>query len=157
MKMFSTTKNIVLVVFFISSIALNVATVALEAVATAMSGMFEAVTGLQSGQTKMVRNKQMKSQKIVRDISGKISGRTVKAAARNAGAVVAEAVPYAGIAVIVAVTTADLYDACETMKDMRALGEAVELGVPNDQNTSHVCGMTVPDAKTIWSKVSGSW
>ena len=70
----------------------------------------------------------------------RIATRTARSAAMNAGSVVAEAVPVAGVAVMLAVTAADLVFACQTMQDLRELDE--QAATPEEQQT--VCGFKVP-------------
>jgi len=143
MKIFSTTKNLVLVGFLISSLVINVATIASTAVATALSGMFTAVTGFS---TVVGRNKE-----TVGNITKRISKRTVKAAARNAGSLAAEAIPYVGVAVIIGVTTLDLIDACDTMREIQSLNKEFRLESSASEDANDVCGKKIPDIETIWT------
>jgi hypothetical protein len=76
--------------------------------------------------------------------------RTAKAATRNASSVFLESVPYVGIAAMLAVTAADLHDACETMKDIDSLHASMGLE-PTD--AKEVCGLTIPSAKHVSSRV----
>ena len=63
--------------------------------------------------------------------------------------------PYFGIGIIIASTTLDIYDACQTMKDMNSLLVLLGQGEENPE----LCGQKVPtvdeviaNAKTDWKK-----
>ena len=85
-----------------------------------------------------------------RDMTSQLRRRTVRAATRNASSVLAESVPYAGIAVMLAVTASDLHDACETMKEIERLHAAMGL---ETTETKDVCGMSVPSIKNVFGKL----
>ncbi len=80
-----------------------------------------------------------------------ISKRAATTASRSAGSVVGEAIPYAGTAVIVGVTALELYDLCETIKDMNALSRAFDPSLEPDENEATVCSMKVPSGQEIWA------
>ncbi len=80
-----------------------------------------------------------------------ISKRAAATASRSAGSVVGEAIPYAGTAVIVGVTALELYDLCETIKDMNALSRAFDPSLEPDANEATVCSMQVPSGQEIWA------
>ena len=73
--------------------------------------------------------------------------------ARNVGSLPAEAIPFIGATVIVGVTALDVYDACETMKDMHELNAVFEPEQPINQDVSQVCGTEVPSVQTVWSTI----
>jgi hypothetical protein len=100
-----------------------------------------------------VEKLRLERQRIVEKASGmtrRLKVRTVKAATRNASGVFVEAVPYAGIPLMLAVTAADLYDACETMKEINALHASIGLEATD---TDKVCGLSVPSFKQLSSKI----
>lgn len=74
-------------------------------------------------------------------MTGKLAARTVKGAVRNASGVLTEAIPYVGVAAMLAITAADLNDACDTMKDINALHDTIGLAPAED---NRVCGLSVP-------------
>lgn len=84
------------------------------------------------------------------DMTRRLKLRTAKAATRNASGVVIEAVPYAGIPLMLAVTAADLYDACEIMKEINTLHASIGLE-SNDINK--VCGLSIPSFKQLRDKI----
>lgn len=104
-----------------------------------------------------------KSQKLAQqlDVNGKQAKTTVEAVhqrlakgvTRNLTALPAESIPYLGLVVTIGVTSLDIYDACQTMKDFNALLNMMGQGAVNPE----LCGQKVPsldqvliDAKTKW-------
>ncbi len=79
-----------------------------------------------------------------------ISKRAAATASRSAGSVFGEAIPYVGTAVIVGVTAYELYDLCETVKDMNELSRAFDPSLEPDPNQATVCAMEVPSSQDIW-------
>jgi hypothetical protein len=92
----------------------------------------------------------------VEDTAARVSRRTAAGAARNAGSVVAEAIPVAGVAVVLGVTAWDLKDACDTMTDLHELELAFNPSVSPDPEASEVCGLTVPTKDEVWTTVKAS-
>lgn len=83
-------------------------------------------------------------------LAARIVPRMTKNAVRNVSSIMLEALPYAGIPVMIAVTTADVLDACETLKDLNLMNEAFGEA---KQDESKVCGMQIPSAKEIFYKI----
>ena len=90
----------------------------------------------------------------VEDTAARVSRRTAAGAARNAGSVVAEAIPVAGVAVVLGVTAWDLKDACDTMTDLHELELAFDSEATS--GASEVCGLTVPTKDEVWAIVKAS-
>ena len=90
----------------------------------------------------------------VSDTSARISKRAAEMTGKNIGSMVGEAIPGWGTAVIVLATTAELYDTCEMMKDLNALDISIN-GFAAEQ-TTEVCGMTVPTSAQLIDKVTNS-
>lgn len=102
------------------------------------------------------RRKEKDVSKKVAATVKRISRRTVAAETRNIAATFGEGLPVVGIGVIVAVTGMELYDACATMKELHALDVAFNPQNANDAGVNEVCGMQVPTAEELWSKVRAS-
>lgn len=92
----------------------------------------------------------------VSDTSRRISTRTATGASRNLAATFGEAWPVAGAAVIVAATTAELYDACVIMQDLHELDVAFNPEAAFGADAQDVCGLRVPTAEEIWEKIKSS-
>lgn len=92
----------------------------------------------------------------VEDTTGRISRRMATSAARNAGSVFAEAIPIAGIAVILGVTAWDLKDSCDTMHDLHELDLAFNPEVRFDPEAVEVCGLEVPTKDEVWMTIKTS-
>jgi hypothetical protein len=111
----------------------------------------------------VVANERRIAQSIAGDAAAQVSETTATmtrrlnfSAARNVGSMPAEAVPYIGAGVIVGITVLELYDLCETLKDLEALNLAFN---PNDapsEDRRTVCAMVVPTADEIMESVANS-
>jgi hypothetical protein len=72
-------------------------------------------------------------------------------------AIPAESIPFVGVAVLIADTGYDLYEACQTIKDLDELYS--ELGVVEDlpdESVHAVCNPNLPDPSQVWADVMGS-
>ena len=90
----------------------------------------------------------------VKKVSSRLAVRSARSASRNVSASAAEAIPWIGAAIVVAEVGWDVYDACETMKDVNELNRIFG-NDPEDQ--SKVCGMKVPTKDELLSTVKTDW
>ena len=91
----------------------------------------------------------------------RLVSRTKRVAAKSIAAIPAEAIPFLGVAVLIADTGYELYAACETVRDLDQLYEDLGMAgeVPDDAMHS-VCDPELPDAGEVWGGVvekSGEW
>lgn len=95
----------------------------------------------------------------VRQIAQRVSRRALKSAFLNIESVLPQAVPVAGVAMVVAVTTVGLKMDCDTMKDMQGLEMLLEPEAQQVTSEPLVCGTKIPTAEELWTKVSSvpSW
>ncbi len=111
---------------------------------------------LRKGKIVKYRGQERLLSEAVEDTTTRVSKRTAAGAARNAGSVAAEAIPFVGVAVIVGVTAWDLKDSCDTIRDLHELELAFNPGLGADPEATEVCGMTVPTKEEIWQTVKSS-
>lgn len=78
---------------------------------------------------------------VVKNISTRIGRRVVINAGKNMASYAVEIVPFVGVAAITALTISDLYDDCQTLKDLNILNISFEHET-NDEDI--VCGMRLP-------------
>lgn len=76
---------------------------------------------------------------------GVVHKRLAKGISRNLASIPSEAVPFVGIGVTLAMTTMDIYDACQTMKDFNTLLQAMGQGEENPA----LCGQKVPTREEV--------
>ena len=105
-----------------------------------------------------VRNRQLAHQleasgKHAKDTVATVHRRLAKGVSRNLAALPAEAVPYLGVGVTLAVTSLDLYDACQTMKDFNTLLTMMGQGQENPE----LCGQKVPTVDQVLSSAKSGW
>jgi len=98
------------------------------------------------------RQKHMARAAKIRVISGRIVRRSVRTATLNVSSLPAEAVPFVGIATVLAVTAVDVKDACDTISDLdEILAEFEEEGGMGEKEK--VCGMEIPTLNEIKEKI----
>ena len=158
--MFANLRTLFLFLTLLVSLGFNVATVTVQSVAMAVSGVVSAVAGasalLPEFRSVTYRGRKVALTHALSDTSKRISRRTVASASRNAGSVVAEAIPVAGVAVVLGVTAWDLKDSCDTMKDLNELERASNPSAELDAEALHVCGLQVPTKEEVWEAVKAS-
>ncbi len=98
-----------------------------------------------------LREERAAGSEMVRRRSQAMARRVKLGAARNFAAMAGEAAPVVGTAVIVGATAYELYDACQMLKDLRALDSAFngDSGI----DSTEVCGMTVPSVAGLCTSV----
>jgi hypothetical protein len=114
-------------------------------------------------QAKQLDAAHAKSQKLAHQLeaNGKQAKETVatvhkrltKSVSRNVAALPSEALPYLGIGVTLAVTSLDIYDACQTMKDFNALLRMMGQG----EEHPDLCGQKVPTVDQVLAGVKTEW
>ena len=150
----------VTVLAFVGLFVLNIATVTVPAVATGVVSIVSAVVGasaiLPEFRTVIYRGQKRRLVEAVVDTTERVSIRTAKGASRNVGSVAGEAIPLAGIAVVVGVTALELKDACDTMNDLRALELSTDPTLSEDNSVAEVCGLEVPSNEQAWEAMKAS-
>lgn len=97
-----------------------------------------------------VQNKRLSHQieangKLAKETVATVNKRLAKGVARNIASLPSEAVPFVGIAVMVASTSMDVYDACQTMKDFNLLLNMLGQG----EEKPELCGQKVPTVEEV--------
>ena len=144
----------VLTLFLVGAMALNIATLTVQGVFVAMSGLVGSVAGVSS--TVMGRNAaRVTAQKAaVKTTSKRVSRRAARAAVRNTASLAGEAIPFAGAAVIAGGLYFELTDACAMARDMAELeanfdGEADPERVVEDFNCYQELAAQVPEFEQV--------
>ena len=101
-----------------------------------------------------LKTRNAKQALVAANVSKKIAARSAKAAARNLTSLAGEAVPILGTTLVVGITAWDIYDLCETMKDMNQINSA--LGIPLEDKQV-VCGMKMPTKDQVMSDMKTNW
>jgi hypothetical protein len=106
---------------------------------------------------------QVKNRKLAQqlDVNGKQAKATVaavhqrlaKGVSRNVAALPSESIPYLGLGVTLAVTSLDIYDACQTMKDFNGLLRMMGQG----EEKPDLCGQTVPTVDQVLTSTKAQW
>ncbi len=114
-------------------------------------------------QAKELEDIQVKNRKLAQqlDVNGKQAKATVaavhqrlaKGVSRNVAALPSESIPYLGLGVTLAVTSLDIYDACQTMKDFNGLLRMMGQG----EEKPDLCGQKVPTLDQVLASTKAEW
>lgn len=156
--------NILVLVHDATNALLSSAMVGITKPFAALIGSADELVTVRDRQTKQITKLQMDlkesklnpkltahQRKVAKNVSDRIKTRNIKRAAASTGAILAESVPYLGIAVIIAETGYEVVGYCETFKDMNELYWSLGLERPmEDSAISKVCDPKLPSLAEIW-------
>lgn len=140
-----------LLLLLLASLALNVATVTVGGVFTAVSAAVGAVTGASTVAARAAAKSTAQvatTQAAVRSTSRRVSARAARTAARGSASALAEAVPFLGAGAVAASVALDIADACATARDMHLLEAAV---LPDADMGEFSCTREFGDAFDQWT------
>ena len=89
----------------------------------------------------------------VKNVSERIVKRTARNVTTNVSSIVGEAIPYVGIATVIAITALDVKDGCDTVRDINEISKSLEIESIDDTEIS-VCSMKVPTVDEIKNTVT---
>ncbi len=121
-----------------------------------------ALTSERAARTAAERTVQRQKNEIARakneagTITRRVRDRWRSAAPREIAFMPAEALPVVGTTVIVAATAWELYDMCETMKDMAELERVFDPTVPDSENVATICSAQVPSRQDLVAMLADS-
>ena len=173
-KMITWTKRLLITASLLALIITNILTLTNTAFNAALSGLMGTALGVRTVSSLMQskitsQDKAIKKHKAIalnrtaatRKFGTRLASRTKRVATKSIAAIPAEAIPFIGVAVLIADTGYELYAACETITDLDQLYVDLGMGdeVPDDTMRS-VCDPKLPDAGDVWNgvvKLSGEW
>lgn len=167
-------KRLLVTITFLSLIITNILTLTNTAFNSAISGLIGTALGIKTVSSLLqdkiaARDMKIEKQKAsaikrqvaTRNFGTRLASRTKRVAAKSIAAIPAEAIPFVGVAVLIADTGYELYAACETMRDLDAF--YLEMGVQAEVSGDAIhaaCNPRLPDAGAVWDGVvakSGEW
>lgn len=104
------------------------------------SALEKSLKALESKHVELKKVSASRSQ-VVKNISTRVARRAAVNAGKNVASYAAEIVPVAGVAAITVLTVSDLYDDCQTLKDLNELNLTFEHETSNETT---VCGIKFP-------------
>jgi len=124
-------RRFALLLLLIGALALNVASLTVAAVQTAVSGALSAVgvstvLAREAAQATRTRAARMAHRRIGRRVARNVTARVQRRAARSVASVFGEAIPVIGIAVIAGALALEMKEACDTAREMTGLSAALE-------------------------------
>ncbi|MEH6635318.1 MAG: hypothetical protein V7700_07345 [Halioglobus sp.] len=172
--MITWTKRLLLTASFMALIATNILTLTNTAFNAALSGLMGTALGVRTvssmmqskltSQDKAIKKHQtsaIKRKAATRKFGTRLVSRTKRVAAKSIAAIPAEAIPFIGVAVLIADTGYELYAACETITELDQLYSELGMADETSDDAMHsVCDPQLPDAGEVWSGVvekSGEW
>jgi hypothetical protein len=172
--MITWTKRLLLAASFLALITTNILTLTSTAFNTAVSGLMGTAFGIQTV-SEGLRSKMESKNRVIkkhtaatakrkaatRKFGSRLTARTNRVAAESIAAIPGEAIPFFGITLLVAGTGYELYEACNSIKDLDQLYSdmGMEDETPNDV-IRNVCSPALPDVGEVWDGVvakSGDW
>lgn len=102
------------------------------------------------------RGRKVAVSEAVEETADLISTRASKSASREIGSMAGEALPWIGTAVIVGVTTMEINDLCNTIRDMNELKRAFNPSLAPSKDQQTVCSMVVPSRQQLWEAAKSS-
>lgn len=167
-------KRLILITSFLALIITNILTLTSTAFNAAISGLASTALGVRTVysafQTKIAsqevslqkhRATTLKRKAATRKFGTRLASRTKKVAAKSIAAIPAEAIPFIGVAVLIADTSYELYAACQNLRDLDQLYLELEMSEEIPDDAVHAaCNPALPDPKAVWAGVaekSGQW
>ena len=95
-----------------------------------------------------------KRAEAVKKFSTALGVRVANNVSRNVASIPGEAIPFVGTAFVIGVTSWDVYDACQTLKELNEVNLEFAYA-PEDHEK--VCGTKVPSKSEIVAQVKGNW
>ena len=172
--MITWTKRLLLTCTLLGLLATNILTLTNAAFNAAISGALATATGIrtvssmlqskiasQDATIKKQKNTAIKRKAAARRFGTRLTTRTKRVATKSIAAIPAEAIPFLGVAVLIADTGYELYAACETVSDLDQLYSDLGMLDETPDDVMHsVCDPKLPDARDVWDGVvekSGEW
>jgi len=104
----------------------------------------------------LYRGRRVAVSEAVGETADLISDRARRSASREMGSMAGEALPWIGTAVIVGVTTMEIRDLCNTLRDMNELKRAFDPTLEPGEDQKTVCAMKVPTRQEVWEAARSS-
>jgi hypothetical protein len=160
-------KRLFLTAGFLALIAANVLTLTHTAFNAALSGLMGTAFGIQTV-SDVLRNKvdaknrtikkhtaaSVKRKAATRRFGARLTSRTKRVAAESIAAIPAEAIPFLGISILIAGTSYELYEACQSIKDLDQMYADMGMTDETPDDVMHsVCDPQVPEPGKVWSGV----
>ena len=101
-----------------------------------------------------LKNRLNANKKAVGRSTKRIAKRTIRGVSRSLKAIPADFIPYAGNAITLGVTVWELYDACETMKDMDEIIKS--MGINDTVEKDKACKIKIPSKEEIVKVIKSS-
>ena len=174
--LYKSVSGLIITALLVGSLFINVTMFTWSDGAKAMSAAFSAMTGFTSvvsdivdrndalekanGRLIKTNNDLEKRNKASKENAGKITKRmakrTIRVAKINLLSVPAEAIPYVGIPIIAAVTTFEIKNSCDTMKDINELDKLFSNEEVIEVGDTKICAMKVPTLRELIAAIRKS-
>jgi len=157
-------KRLLLTLSFLALIVTNVLTLTNSAFNAALSGLMSTKLGVQTVSDTLrgkldANKKTIKKQTTAhtrrkaatRRFGTRLASRTKRVAAESIAAIPGEAIPLLGLSLLIAGTSYELYEACNSIKDLNELYLDMGMADETPDDVLHsVCDPSWPNAGKIW-------
>jgi hypothetical protein len=164
MKIFTWTKRLFLTLSFLALIATNVLTLTSAVFNATLSGLMSTALGVQTVSDALrgkldAKNRTIKKQTATlakrktatKKFGKRLASRTKKVALASIASVPGEAIPVIGATLLIAGTGYELYEACNSMKDLDELYTDMDMANETPDDVLHsVCDPSLPDMGKFW-------
>ena len=160
-------KRIFLTLILLALVASNVLSLTHTAFNAALSGLVSTALGVSTvsgalrgkvaAQNRAIARHQaaaVKRRAATRRFGTRLMSRTRRVAAESVAAIPGEAIPFLGIILLIAGTSYELYEACNSIRDLDQLyaDMGMDEEIPDDVLRS-VCNPALPEPATLWQHV----
>jgi len=161
------TKRLLLILTLLALVATNILTLTSTAFNTTLSGLVGTALGIRTVSS-MMQSKLATQGKVIkkhqstatrrkaatRKFGTRLASRTKRVAATSIAAIPAESVPFLGVSLLIAGTSYELYEACETIEDLDQLYSDLGMVDETPDDAMHaVCDPELPEPGNIWDGV----
>ena len=159
------TKRLAVTASFCALILTNILTLTNAAFNTALSGLLSTKLGIQTVSDTLHRKIDAKDKALrknaaaharnkaaTRRFGSRLASRTKRVAIKSISSIPGEAIPLLGITLLISGTAYELYESCNSLKDLDRLYVDMDItdDTPDDVLNS-VCNPSLPDANEIWN------
>lgn len=102
----------------------------------------------------VLQDRVLKNRASVQRLAKSLSQRLIRNTSRAVAGVFGKSLPYLGIGVTLTMTSLDLNDACETIKELNQVSQTMDLP-REDENT--ICGAKIPSKTAVIDEISRNW
>lgn len=99
---------------------------------------------------------EKKTRNAVNKHSQSVSTRLLRSSKRQVVTAPGKSIPFYGVAFIAGLTALDVYEACETIREINELNVAIGTQ-PEIESTNKICGLKAPNYEQLSTQINSNW